>query len=128
MKSNITIGEKYGPAMEITDPAKAAAYFAKCVQHSMKTFGKARTEAEKQERENLAYYAGYYGAETRERVERLFKCEHPIFGSSVTPCAPVEPAPQLDLQLATSLATYKEKYGETALRDFLRGYLGCVIY
>ncbi|TXH09637.1 MAG: hypothetical protein E6R03_16465 [Hyphomicrobiaceae bacterium] len=29
-------------------------------------------------------FAGYYDSETRERVERLFKCEHPIFGAIAT--------------------------------------------
>ncbi len=30
---------------------------------------------------NLGYFAGYYDSETRERVERLFKCSHPVFGA-----------------------------------------------
>ena len=33
------------------------------------------------ERENIAYFAGYYDNETRARVERLFKCAHPVFGA-----------------------------------------------
>lgn len=79
MKQGITIGEKYGPAMMITDQAEADAYFANCVEHTM-GFGKTREEAERIERINLGYYAGYYGSETRERVERLYACEHPVFG------------------------------------------------
>ena len=79
LKEKITIGEKYGPAMEIHDQGEADAYFEECVQHCMK-FGKTREQAEEIERANLAYYAGYYDAETRERVERLFDCAHPIFG------------------------------------------------
>jgi len=80
MKSTITIGEKYGPAMEITDQASADRYFEECVLHSM-SFGNSREKAESLERQNLGYFAGYYDHETRERVERLFKCSHPIFGS-----------------------------------------------
>jgi hypothetical protein len=80
MKADITIGEKYGPAMEITDQADADAYFEECVKHMMAR-GHSRPEAERLERHNLGYYAGYYGPETRERVERLFRCAHPIFGS-----------------------------------------------
>jgi hypothetical protein len=80
MKKDITIGEKYRPAMEITDQEEADRYFEICVQHTM-TFGKSRKEAEKIERSNLGYYAGYYSEEVRERVERLFKCAHPVFGS-----------------------------------------------
>jgi len=78
MKKDISIGEKYIPAMELTTQEDADAYFEKCVQHSM-SFGKSRDEAEAIERSNLGYFAGYYSHETRERVERLFRCEHPIF-------------------------------------------------
>lgn len=80
MKEKITIGEKYDPAMKITDQAAADAYFEQCVEHCMRFGGRTRREAEKIERGNLGYYAGYYGSETRERVERLFRCEHPFFG------------------------------------------------
>jgi hypothetical protein len=76
-------GDKYGPAMEITDQAEADAYFEKCVQHMM-TYSdeyKTREAAEAVERTNLGYYAGYYGSDTRERVEKLFRCSHPVFGS-----------------------------------------------
>jgi len=30
----------------------------------------------------VGYYAGYYDKDTRVRVEKLFKCNHPIFGSA----------------------------------------------
>lgn len=77
----ITIGDKYGPAMQITDQAEADAYFEKCVRHMMRYRPCARDEAERIERMNLGYFAGYYDSETRERVERLFRCSHPVFGS-----------------------------------------------
>src|SRR4051812_40668487 len=76
----ISIGEKYDPAMKITDQAQADHYFEKCVAHTMR-FGKTREQAEAIERENLGYYAGYCDNETRARVERLFNCAHPIFGA-----------------------------------------------
>ena len=79
MEKRITMRKKYGPAMDITDQAEADAYFEQCVQHMM-SFGKDRAEAERIERTNLGYYAGYYGNGTRERVERLFRCAHPVFG------------------------------------------------
>jgi hypothetical protein len=79
LPADITIGDKYGPAMEIKTQEEADVYFEKCVVHSMR-HGRLRPEAEQLERGNLGYYAGYYGEETRERVERLFKCAHPIFG------------------------------------------------
>jgi hypothetical protein len=81
MKRMITIGEKYGPAMEMTTQEEADAYFEKCVQHTM-SFGRTREEAESVERANVGYYAGYYSDETRRRVERLFNCAHPVFGKA----------------------------------------------
>lgn len=82
MKFNpaITIREKYGPAMDIMNQVEADAYFEQCCTHCM-SFGKNRAEAEKIEKSNLGYYAGYYSHEIRARVERLFNCSHPVFGS-----------------------------------------------
>lgn len=81
MKTNITIADKYGPAMIINDQTEADAYFEQCVVHSMRVGRCDRGAAEEIERRNLGYYAGYYDNETRERVERLFRCVHPVFGS-----------------------------------------------
>ena len=64
MNKETTIGEKYKPAMEITDPQEAARYFEECVAHAM-SFGADRTEAERIERANLGYFAGYYSSDTR---------------------------------------------------------------
>jgi hypothetical protein len=77
----ISIGDKYAPAMKITDQAEADAYFERCVAHSMATFVTLRAVAEEIERANLGYYAGYYDHETRARIERLFSCAHPVFGA-----------------------------------------------
>jgi hypothetical protein len=79
LPEQITIGDKYGPAMQMTDQAEADAYFTVLVEHCMR-FGKTAEEATAIERSNLGYYAGYYNDETRARVERLFACAHPIFG------------------------------------------------
>jgi len=70
----------YEPAMAAQTQAEADSCFKKIVAHVMST-GAARQEAEKIARENLAYRAGYDDNETRARVERLFKCAHPVFGS-----------------------------------------------
>jgi len=69
----------YGPAMMITDRAEAGRYFGDLVRRAMSS-GHSAKKARQIVRDNLGYYAGYYGNETRERVERLFNCEHPIFG------------------------------------------------
>jgi hypothetical protein len=76
----ITTGDKYGPAMLITDQTEADEYFERCVAHNM-SFGQDRQEAEHINRVNLGYWAGYYSSETRARVEKLFRCSHPIFGA-----------------------------------------------
>lgn len=82
MDSEITIRDKYEPAMKITDQAEADAYFEVCVEHNMSFGEHTREEGEKVERINLGYYAGYYNHETRLRVERLFHCAHPMFGKA----------------------------------------------
>lgn len=82
---SITIRDKYGPVMEITTKEDAAAYFERCVEHSM-MFGHSRADAETIERQNIGYYAGYYDAVTSARVHELFDCVHPIFGKQ-TPTA-----------------------------------------
>lgn len=87
MKNKITYREKYGPAMLIKSQEEADQYFAMCVEHTM-SFGSSRDEAEQMERSNLAYYAGYYDNATRKRVERLFHCAHPVFGSIAENGAP----------------------------------------
>lgn len=78
----ITIGDKYRPAMDIVDQEAADEYFEACVEHNMRVSENTRLEAEKIERINLGYYAGYYNHETRIRVEELFKCAHPVFGKA----------------------------------------------
>jgi hypothetical protein len=87
MRQDITIGEKYDPAMRITDQAEADAYFEQCVAHTM-SFGKSREEAEQIERANLGYYAGYSSDDTRRRIETLFRCAHPVFGAIAAVGAP----------------------------------------
>lgn len=52
---DVTIGDKYGPAMSITDQAAADAYFERCVRHTMRVGGLGREEAEQVERQNLGY-------------------------------------------------------------------------
>lgn len=77
----MTLGEAYGPAMEIMDRASADRYLADLVERLMDEGDqRLRLEVQASVRGNLGYYAGYYGEETRERVERLFHCEHPILG------------------------------------------------
>jgi hypothetical protein len=71
----------YDAAMAVTDQAAADALFEKLVSDCIEATGMCCTDAEVMQRENLAYHAGYYDRETRDRVERLFRCAHPVFGS-----------------------------------------------
>lgn len=103
-RADVTIGEKYGPAMEITGQAEADAYFERCVAHMMHCRrGVTREEAERVERVNLGYFAGYYDNETRRRVERLFRCEHPYFGR-IDVNGPPSPETAFNLGAATGQA------------------------
>lgn len=80
LPDRMTIGEAYQPAMKMQTQEEATEYFEALVERHMRCFGKSREEAESIEKQNLGYFAGYYDLETRERVERLFLCAHPIFG------------------------------------------------
>ena len=77
-----TIGEIYGPAMEIISQYKADEYFRACVQRSVTFYRQTPEEAARIQRINLGYYAGYYDAKTMRRVNKLFRTKHPIFGDS----------------------------------------------
>jgi len=91
-KENLSTGECLKPAMTILSVNDAAQYFESYVEYIQKTMDILKEQegknyvnpnktAEKIAKDNLAYYAGYYNEETRQRVERLFKCQHPLFGS-----------------------------------------------
>ena len=62
--------------------AEADLLFLDMVEHQMRTDPSiSREQAEAVERHNLGYFTGYYSHETRARVERLFRCAHPVFGA-----------------------------------------------
>ncbi len=79
MRDHISYGEKYGKAIRINDEEEAKAYFIECVEHQMRIGGYSRNEAEKIERSNIGYWAGYASDEDRRRVRRLYGATHPIF-------------------------------------------------
>jgi hypothetical protein len=82
----MTNEEKYDPAMRILTQDAADAYFEMLVKERLKISPDLlRIQAEEAERQNLGYWAGYGTATTRARVERLFKCCHPILPPAGSP-------------------------------------------
>jgi hypothetical protein len=95
----------YDKAMKITTQKDADKYFELLVQWHMAKTQSSRIESEALQKSNLGYFAGYYDNETRERVERLFKCEHPVFGK-IAKKGP--PTPEQALQMGIELARKHE--------------------
>jgi hypothetical protein len=84
-KETLTYGECLGPAMEITDPEDARQYLGEYIKWIQRALDKEPRDDNMTPSEiakaNLGYYAGYYDTDTRVRVEKLFMCTHPVFGS-----------------------------------------------
>ena len=84
-KEVLSYDECTGPAMKIVDAEDAAQYKAAYIDYVSKFHVDGKSEngltTEEVVNHNLGYFAGYYSDETRERVERLFNCSHPVFGS-----------------------------------------------
>lgn len=57
---------------------QATALFQEMVKRSMREGPHSRSKAEAIQRGNIARFAGFYGHEIRERVERMFGCAHPV--------------------------------------------------
>lgn len=91
-----SISDTYAPALHIMEQPRADRYFDACVRHRMEQSGVDRSQAERIERTNIGYYAGYADHATRERVERLFKTEHPYLGRAAE-TGPIPPALALRL-------------------------------
>jgi hypothetical protein len=91
-KKTLTIGEALDPAMKIVYKWDAkqykAAYVAYLEQFLTNGVDKNGMTAEQIANSNLGYYAGYYSNKVRERVETLFECAHPVFGSIAEKGAP----------------------------------------
>lgn len=71
--------ELYDPAMEVQTKEEAEACF-KVIQDRYSEDGVYPEISDKIIKANLGYWAAYGNAERRERIERLYDCEHPIFG------------------------------------------------
>lgn len=81
-KETLTVKESLDPAMKITDKKDAEQYFRDLIVYYQNKNPKADiTRVIEATKAALGYYAGYFDHETRERVEDLFECAHPFFGS-----------------------------------------------
>lgn len=87
-KKVLTYGECLDPIFKITDKADAMQYKKDYVAFIQKAPLKDGMTAEEIANANIGYYAGYGSKEDRKRIEELFKCSHPVFGSIATNGAP----------------------------------------
>jgi hypothetical protein len=82
-KDILTYGECLSPAMNITDEEDAKQYLIEYIKYIQIHLDKEPREDDKTAEEiakiNLGYFAGYYDNSTRQRVEKLFCCSHPIY-------------------------------------------------
>jgi hypothetical protein len=89
-KQTLTYDETLGPAMTITEQADADQYLKAYTAHIQEVMDREGGEhpktAEQVAKTNLGYYSGYYDPETMVRVQRLFRCVHPIFGRRLKAC------------------------------------------
>lgn len=112
-KTELTYGQILDPAMKITEEEDAKQYLESYISYLIpyvidnnkdKDDIFIYEESVKIAKYNLGYYAGYFDNSTRERVERLFNCSHPIFGSIATNGTP---SAQEAFNLGKSLALKK---------------------
>lgn len=77
---NVNLGEKYNPAMLADTEEEAQHYLEKCIAHSLKYSEKPLSydDAKNIELSNIGYYAGY--GFDMNKINRLYKTVHPIFG------------------------------------------------
>ena len=99
----------YVEAMSIQTQEEADEFFERLIEHCMKQAPHmCRPQMERRQRENIGYFAGYYDNETRRRVERLFKCAHPIFGP-ISENGPPTPEQAFEMGKKFAEALEKEK-------------------
>jgi hypothetical protein len=80
-RGNYTYEETLGPTQYVETEEEAREYFENLVNYIQRVApDMPREEAERVQRINIGYYSGYFDRETMQRVQRLFKVSHPIFG------------------------------------------------
>lgn len=86
----MTIKEVYENAMRVQTEEEAADIFASLIRFYRESGEIPQADIVASLKSNLGYFAGYYDNATRERVERLYKCEHPFFGAIAIKGPPTE--------------------------------------
>lgn len=77
----MTFGEVFESAMKCDTLDQANSWMQHEVQRHVTEYNQTPEEAENIIKSNLGYFAGYYDEATREKIERLFSAQRPIFGS-----------------------------------------------
>ncbi len=96
---------KFEAAIAIEDQDAADIMFEQLVQECIvENANMRRDEAIETIKDNLGYFAGYYDNDTRARVERLYRCAHPVFGPIAT-TQPPSPDEALKLGMIASKGT-----------------------
>ena len=101
-QEELTFHEIFEQALKIRDKEDARQYLQSYSRWIViKSVGKPMIkEPIEIAKENLGYWAGYYSHDTRHKVETLFECEHPVFGSIAKNGAPTaEQAFKLGLEM-----------------------------
>ena len=77
----LTYGEIMDPIFKITEPQDAKQYLEAYCRWLEYEYHNTSEEAEFIAKSNIGYWAGYGSRSDRERIEKLFDCAHPVFGS-----------------------------------------------
>jgi len=80
--NGIPAKDLYGPAMKVQNAEEAQEHLDRIIEYLLfRNVGWDYDHASDVALQNLGYFAGYYDAETHERVNHLFNTTHPIFGN-----------------------------------------------
>jgi hypothetical protein len=105
----LTYGEIMDPIFNITEPQDAQQYLEAYCRWLEYEYNNPPEEAEFIAKSNIGYWAAYGSRQDRERIEELFDCEHPVFGSVKENG---HPTPQQAFEAGKALA---EKYKKEQL-------------
>jgi hypothetical protein len=111
-KDEVTYGEIFDLALEIKNKDEAKKYINDYAAYIVVKEKISYDDALQRAKDNLGYYAGYYGWKTRVKIKELFDAEHPLFGHKQVTS---EEAMYIGINQAlnSKKALYHNKVGET---------------